>query len=173
MKIEQSLGRPSKLGIEPRETVCGLYGGYFYNHSLGEGLECWKVVRDAVDKDPNMGESIPIVLKRACTEFEMVVGPSDKWTVTPEQVVLETLVNKWFVRDVVHRSQPTHAIANVHRKWIEWAYANGDLTYKEFTNGFPIYRPVVTYHHLIDEDEQTREEALKKFGRKGYYGYSV
>jgi len=165
MTIEQSLGRPSKLGIETRPIVCGLYGGYFYNHSLELGLECFKVVREAVNNHPDMGSDVPIILKRACTEYEMACGPSDKWVITKEQAHLETLVNKWFIRDSLLRTQSPHAIAYVHRTWIEYAYTNGDMTYLEFTGGQPVYRPVITYHHLINENEETRKEWLKRYGR--------
>ena len=44
LQLQMRMGRPSKCGIEVRESVNGLYGGYFYNHSLEEGLECYSAV---------------------------------------------------------------------------------------------------------------------------------
>jgi len=153
LDLQKHLGRPSKCGIETRPYVNGLYGGYFYNHSLEEGLECYKIVREKVDETPHLGKDTSVILKRACTEFEKKMGDSSKWVITPKQIYIETLVNKWFVRNDVYREQPQHAIANVHKKWIEWAYANGDETYKHFTNGKPLYVPVKTYHHLVDASD--------------------
>ncbi len=148
VELEKRMGRPSKCGIEIRDTVFGLYGGYFYNWGLDKGLECYGAVRAEVDADPELGKDVPVILKRACTEFELLCGPSDKWKINEKQVELEGLIDRSFVRDIKHRSQPDHAIANVHRKWIEWAYMCADPTYLEYTNGVPLYPPVVTYHNV-------------------------
>jgi len=173
MDLQKRLERPAKCGIEIRPYVNGLYGGYFYNHSLEQGLECYQVVRDAVDGTQHLGKDISVILKRGCTEFEKKMGDSSKWTISPKQIYIETLVNKWFIRDNVFREQPQHALCNVHRKWIEWAYANDDETYKNFTNGKPLYKPVKTYHHLVDVSKEEREAALKEFGRQYHYPYDL
>ena len=173
LDLQKYLNLPSKCGMEVRPYVNGLYGGYFYNHSLEQGIECYKTVREKVNETPNLGESTPVILKRACTEFEMRLGDSSKWVVTPHQLRIETTVNKWFVRNDVTRQQPPHAISNVHRKWIEYAYMNGDETYKLFTDGKPLYKPVETYHHLADKPKRTRDAAFKKFGRKLLFPYDL
>jgi hypothetical protein len=160
--LQQRMGRPSKCGIEVRDTVNGLYGGYFYNHSLGEGLECYEAVRAAIDVEPELGPDVFVILKRACTEFELSCGPSDEWKVTPEQAQIEALVNKWFVRDIMQRTQPSHAIATVHRRWIEWAYQCGDQTYLEYTNGVPIFPKVISYHHLAEKPPEEKEEIFNR-----------
>lgn len=153
LEIQKKLGRPAKCGIETRDTVHGLYGGYFYNRGLEEGLECYAAVREAVDADKHMGADVPVILKRGCTEFEHAIGPSDKWEITEEQIAIEKKVNETFVRDVVDRKQPDHVIAHIHRSWIEFAWKYGDPTYAEFTGGKPIAPPYVTYHHLLDKQE--------------------
>jgi hypothetical protein len=144
--LQQQLNLPSKCGIETRPSVHGLYGGYFYNWGIEAGKECWQTVRDAVTEDPVLGEDVAVILKRACTEYEMACGPSDQWEVTPEQEEIEALVNRLLVRDPMTQQQPEHLWAHVQRKWIEWAYANGDPTYAAFTDGKPLYPPYVTYH---------------------------
>jgi len=106
LNLQLRMGRPSKCGIEVRPTVNGLYGGYFYNHGIEAGLECYEAVRAEIDTDPLLGPDTPVILKRACTEFELYCGPSDEWVVNPEHAQIEQLVNKWFVRDIVQRSQP-------------------------------------------------------------------
>ena len=164
LHLQHRMGRPSKCGIEVRDTVCGHYGGYFYNHSLEEGLECYEAVRAEVDAEPELGSDISVILKRACTEFELYAGPSDEWEVSPEQAGIEALVNKWFVRDIVQRTQPPHALATVHRRWIEWAYQNADMTYLEYTGGnkAAIFRPSLTYHHLAEKSPEEKKEIFER-----------
>ena len=173
LDLQKFLALPSKCGIEVRNYVNGLYGGYFYNHSLELGLENYKLVREKVNETPHLGEDTSVILKRACTEFEMRLGDSSEWKVTPKQLQIETTVNKWFVRNNVVREQPAHAIANVHRKWIEYAYSNGDETYKHFTGGKPLYKAVKTYHHLAEKSGKTLATALKKFERKQHFPYDL
>jgi hypothetical protein len=147
-KLQKEMDRPCKCGIEVRDTVHGLYGGYFYNKGLAEGLERYQEVRKAVDDYILLGPDVPVFLKRGCTEFELACGPSDQWQTTPEQLKIEDMVNRYLSKDDMVRTQPDHVIWHLHRKWIEWAYAHGDSTYAEFTDGKPLYPPVVTYHHL-------------------------
>jgi len=173
MHLQMRLDKPSKCGIEIRPYVHGLYGGYFYNHSLQEGVECYKTIRAEVDQTPHLGEGVDVILKRACTEYEKKVGDSSKWEVTDRQLSIETMINKWFVRDNVFRTQPQYVISRVHKKWIEFAYANGDPTYMEFTGGKPLFRPPTTYHHLADSSEEERKEAFEKFDRKCLFSYDL
>lgn len=173
LDFQRHLNLPSKCGIEVRDYVNGLYGGYFYNHSLEQALECYKTVRAGVNKTPHLGEDVSVIVKRACTEFEMRLGDSSKWKITPRQLSIETVVNKWFVRNDVQRLQPPHAISNVHRKWIEYAYSNGDSTYTHFTDGKPLYKPVKTYHYLVNKPKRTREVAFKKYARQLLFPYDL
>lgn len=161
LDLQKRLGLPSKCGIEIRMETMGLYGGYWYCWGIDQGLDRYEIVREAIDKEPGLGPDVPVVLKRACTEFEMVAGPSDKWEVTEEQEHLEALVNRWLVRDIKHRTQPDHAIATVHRKWIEWAYMAGDLTFLEYTNGVPVHPATVTFHHMAEERKQEKDTGEK------------
>lgn len=173
LDLQKALGHPSKCGIEVRPYVHGLYGGYFYNHSLEQGLECYKTVRKMVDETPHLGKEVSVILKRGCTEYEKRLGDSTKWEVTKDQLSIETIVNKWFVRNDVVREQPAHAIATVHRAWIEFAYQNADPTYIHFTGGKPLYEPVKTYHHLAEATEDERKKAFAEFEVKHRLGYDL
>jgi hypothetical protein len=161
--LQQNLGRPSKCGTETeRENTSKLYGGYWYNHSLEEGQECYEAVVKAIteieafqrvvlgcpikvrfNKDPLP----PIILKRGCTEFEQHVGPSDKWQVSEEQAEKEEIYNGIFVDERIHPAQPDHVLAHVLKGWIHNAYKVGDESYKLFTNGNELFAQLVTYHH--------------------------
>jgi hypothetical protein len=159
--IQKQLNRPSKCGIEVRETVHGLYGGYFYNHSRDEGLECYRVVRAAVDAEPLLGPDTKVLLKRACTEFEMKVGPSDEWEITDEQRHIEALIDRWVVQDPMVQEQPDYLVNRIHRRWIEFAFAAGDETYAHFTDGKPVHPDYVTYHHLAEESKDDKPKKKK------------
>lgn len=145
-ELETELGLPSKCGIEVRDEVHGLYGGYFYNQGLDAGQECYEKVRAAIDKDAYLGPKVKVILKRACTEMEHAVGPSDQWTVTEEQKVVEDLINEWITIADDQMEAPEAVVWRVKRKWIDFAYANGDETYLKFTGGKPITPSYVTYH---------------------------
>lgn len=152
--LQKRLGRASKCGIELRPYVFGNYGGYFYNRGLKEGIERFKEVRTAVDADPVLGPAVKVILKRACTEMEHNVGPSDKWELTPEQIEVEKVITSSMNCDLVKRRQSEMSVKYVHSKWIEHAYSIGDETVFEYLDSEkPMYKPLVTYHHLADEKE--------------------
>lgn len=151
LALQQHLGLPAKCGIELRDSVGGLYGGYFYNRGLELGGQCYQFVRGQVNNWKGLGPEVEVFLKRACTEYELTCGPSDQWIITQEQLEVEGLINQWVVRDNALRTQPPHVLASIHQRWIEWAYAHGDETYRLFTNGEPIYRPYVQYQKLTLE----------------------
>jgi hypothetical protein len=156
--LQQRLNKPSKCGIEVRPSVHGLYGGYWYTGSLQEGLERYKEVRSAVDADDLLGPDVPVFLKRACTEFEHLVGDSRKWQISEYQLALEQLVDRYVSKDDTRRDQPEHLVWHVHRRWIEWAYAAGDKTVFEFTDGQPLYPDYVKYEHLADKPPEEIEQ---------------
>ena len=151
-KLERRLNVPSKCGIETRPSVFGLYGGYFYNRGLENGLAKYKQVREAVNE--TLGEQIPVILKRGCTEMEHGVGPSNEWDVTEEQIRIEKMVVDRFVTDAQIIQQSEHAVDHVHQTWIEKAYQWGDPTVFEYLDE-PLYPDYVTYHHLAEEDNAT------------------
>ena len=166
--IQHRLQRPGKCGIEVRDTVHGLYGGYFYNESLEAGRECYETVRKEVDEEELLGPDVVVLLKRGCTEYEMEHGDSKDWKVEPDQERIEALVDKLIVSSTNFSPQPNHLVTKVHRKWIEFAYAAGDETYKHFTNGKPLYPPYRTYHDALVEgvDEIPEEKPARKVAKK-------
>jgi len=155
-EMQKQLDRPAKAGIETRPSVPGLYGGYFYNRSLEAGMACYEIVKAAmlenrvlaplVDEVDEYGKTTRIILKRGCTELEHLLGDSSKWEITPEQEFIEALVINYLVDENVSVTQPDHFIWNVKRRWIEFAWKNGDPTYALYTGGKPLYPPYVTYH---------------------------
>lgn len=157
MSLQQRLNRPSKCGIERRDSVHALYGGYFYNVGLMEGLECYELVREQVSKDPALGPDIEVFLKRACTEYEHALGDSDTWEITQDQMHIEALVERYVEVDNREIRQPEKLVHRVHRLWIEYAYGRGDETYQEFTGGKPLYPKYKQYQHWLPVYKQGGE----------------
>ena len=102
-----------------------------------------KPLLDELDAD---GKTTRLLLKRACTEFEHACGRSDEWEVTDGQNAIEDMVENYVVPDNMTVRQPEHLVWNIKRRWIEWAWKNGDPTYALYTSGKPLYPEYVTYH---------------------------
>lgn len=147
-ELQRTMGVPCKCGVEPRVTVDGLYGGYFYCKGKEEGLERYKEVRTLINK--HLSKSTTVILKRYCTEFEIgpkALGPSNELPdITEDELWLEKYIMDHFPSVGFGTPQPDHITASVMQEWIHWAYKNGDPTYSEFTDGSPLFKPVVTYH---------------------------
>ena len=160
--LQKTLDLPSKCGIEKRETVCGLYGGYFYNDRLEEGRACYRIIRSAIDTV--ISPDVAVILKRGCSEFELEgkFGDSDKWEVSDDQKKLELILSDLMDDNVVKMPQPDHLKDSIFRTWIHWAYASGDLTYLKYTDGKPLFGPYKTYHEVDDGKEKRRKRSSKK-----------
>jgi len=171
------LGRPGKCGTEiERVNTDRLYGAYFYNNSVDEGLECYDIVRKAVDRGKvyegtilgapvkvKFSEPFPnVILKRACTEFEQACGPSDRWMFDDDQIETERIVQNSFCMDIVGNRQSDIQLARVFYYWIHKAFQVGDQKYRMFTNQNRMYPPPVTYH---DMDEAKLKE-IRENGKK-------
>jgi len=154
-QLQIRLDHPSKCGIEIRPAVFGNYGGYFYNRSLDEGLECYKRVRRAVSRDRKLGKNIPVFLKRACTEMEHAIGPSNQWQIMPGQIEFEQQIQYHFA-DVPVLEQADDAKEYVRMTWLDRAYDIGDETVLEYNDGMPLYPAYVTYHHLAEQKHVSR-----------------
>jgi hypothetical protein len=151
-EYQRESGIPCKCGMEKRETVYGLYGGYFYNQGKEEGLERYKEVREAVDE--YLSPETPVILKRYCTEYEIGGTPSDETPeCTKEELDMERDISYLVPPSGPGTNQPDHQVINVMRRWIHYAYSNGDETYKLFTDDSPLFKPYVTYH---EEEEKEK-----------------
>lgn len=160
----KELDLPSKCGVEgQRENSNKLYGAYFYNISLAEGRACYAKVKKVIEEaKPREGlilncpvtvqwqPDMPVILKRACTEFEQHCGPSDKWTWDETQEEQEQIFTDAFALKSESYSQNEYMIGALMTQWIHRAYQWGDETYKKFTNGNILFSPVVTFHDKPD-----------------------
>jgi len=141
-ELQVAMNRPSKCGIEVRQTVGALYGGYFYNETYEAGLACLKDVKEAVHG--TIGKHVNVFLKRACTEFEHKFGDSRNWSVSEEQKFLESRLENLFLDPAKSHEQGIEIKRHVMAGWVRFAFAAGDKTVGEFLNQ-PLYPPYVKY----------------------------
>lgn len=171
-EVQKRLEMPCKCGIETRESVNGLYGGYFYNKSLEAGQQCYETVKQAMagneflspllDEVDENGRTTRIILKRACTEYEHLITDSSTWKITPAQEFIEDLIERYVVNDNLKLSQPEHIVWHIMRGWIDYAWKHGDETYARYTGGKPLFPAYVTYHQpeLIKEVSDVDENRI-------------
>ena len=146
-ELQKRMGYASKSGIEVRNYVHGLYGVYWYTNSLEEGQDRWKEVKDVIHKE--ISPDIEVVLKRACTEFEMTFGPSTQWAVIDEQLEFEELVYEMIVNvGKNEHPQTPEIIAHVQQRWVDWAYSNGDPTCFKYARPEELGVQTVKFHDL-------------------------
>jgi len=148
---------PCKLGIEVRDTVGALYGAYHYFRGKEAGQEGYREIRKLVDE--HLSKNTLVLLKRYCTEFEIDDRkghkPSDKTPdITSKELEWEQWVESCFAEHDGGSSHqyPEDLIASVMKRWIHFAYSNGDQTYKEFTDGGTLFPAYITYHEEVEEN---------------------
>jgi len=145
-ELQRKLKFDSKCGIELRDYTPKFYGGYFYTNSLDAGRARWREVKDAVSEyiSPEVGNGV--ILKRGCTEYEMVHGPSVAWTVSPKQEKLLEIIESFVDVKRGHGEQSLMLQRNVHLKWLLWAHSIGDMTYVDYNGGQKLFPDYVKYH---------------------------
>ena len=144
VKMQEDEEVACKCGMELREHVHGLWGAYFYTRSLEEGKKRYKQVRRLVDI--HLSNDVPVYLKRGCTDMEDYYGDSDKQQITETSLHWENLISDAFDHTFIKKVQTEGEIHDLHQRWVEYAYAYGDPTYKLFTNGKRLFPKYVTYH---------------------------
>lgn len=120
--VMEGMDYPSKCGIEKREAVDALYGGYWYCDGLKEGLERLNQVKFAL-----LGTGMEIFLKRGCTEYEAEFGPSDAWEIKEGQVAIEEEVSRRLRVDNFKFPQEPHEIKSIMEGWEAYATELGPV----------------------------------------------
>jgi len=143
-ELQKRMNRPSKCGIDRRLYTHGLYAGFLYCDGFDHGKETYAAAISSIAGEISSGT--PVTLKKGCTEFEMRHGPSLEWSVTEEQLRIETVLDKVFISNPRRNTASESLIRHIHMEWIKWAYAWGDSTYRELTNGKDLYPELTTYH---------------------------
>lgn len=149
-KLQRELatqGIPCKCGAEMRDYTPKFFGAYFYTNSLDEGRDRHAQVVDLLKENKFSQETIDhAILKRGCTEFEMIKGPSPFWHITDEELELLELVEAHI--DMPRGNGEQHAMVKHHvkMKWVLWAHMNKDMSYLPYNNNVPLFPDYVSYH---------------------------
>ena len=81
--------------------------------------------------DNNLGEDVEVFLKRACTEFEIALGDSDKWEMIDRQDEVEEEARKVIYYEP-ERSLQDVVDTHTYQNWNEWAAKTiAPITYHE------------------------------------------
>jgi hypothetical protein len=123
------LGWPCKVGADKRAYTSHLWGAYFYCRGIDEGRARQKIIKDwAVE---NLGDDVKVILKRACTEFEISLGPSDKWEKLDQQDEVEKESEDVIDYDVL-RIGADVIDTHVYQIWNVWeSQTRSPVTYHE------------------------------------------
>ncbi len=131
----------SKWGIDLDNPYSqNVYAGYFYTAGLDMARTIYKIVRDEVDRDPKLGSDVAMSIKRGCSEYEAMLGPSDRYQFASEMAELEAHLKSRF-RVTRGERRPELPLA----RWIDVAYRIGDDTYLDFTGGKRLRAKSVSY----------------------------
>lgn len=131
----------SKWGVDLENPYSqNVYAGYFYVAGLEMARATYRVVRAALDEHPGLGPGISMSIKRGCSEYEAVLGPSDRYEFAPELAELEDYLRSRFRSN---KSSELPPVPMAH--WIDTAFRIGDETYLDFTNGNRLRPKTVAY----------------------------
>jgi len=108
-----------------------VYAGYFYVDSVDMAHAAAKVAREAFARDAKIGADIPMTIKRGCSEYEALLGPSDQYKFTPEMAAMEASLKGHFQKPPAGSFDRARVLAH----WIDVAFRTGDETYLDFTGG--------------------------------------
>lgn len=140
-QIAKRIACRSKWGLDfynPHSQ--NIYAGYFYTRGLDAARALYKVVDEKFCADPKLGGDVRLTIKRGCSQYEAVLGPSDRYQFTPEMAELETYLKSRY------RERERPDLLNVQlAHWIDFAFRIGDDTYLDFTGGKRLRPATMTY----------------------------
>lgn len=87
-------------------------------------------IRAAFEADPRIGPEVALTINRGCSEYEALLGPSDRYAFNPETAELERSLKARF-RQPRRDDRQQDVLAH----WIDVAFRQGDDTYLDFTGG--------------------------------------
>ena len=157
-EIMVKMQHPGKIGMDLRNYTYGAWAGFFYNESLEQGREIYKIARELIP------DEIPVILKRGCTEMERMV-PSPLWdNVSKEEVEFEERLNDIFSFDELNFSQADWLQSEIKERWIEYAIQIGDPTAREMAEKYsddPNIWEKLTVNSITYHDSDPREDLRK------------
>ena len=151
MQLEQQ--KEAKCGIELRDYTPKHYGAYWYTSSIDAGMERYhEVVKDVTRLFGKKYAEKNILLKRACTEYEMVKGPSAFWFNTLEEDRTLDIIDAYVCVPRNNVDQPEMIKNHIRLRQALWAHANGDMSYVPYNGGHKFFPGYMTYHDKNIDD---------------------
>jgi len=140
-----------KCGIEKR-AYTGKLGGYtaYWYAPMIQGLAGARILWHKISHD---FPDFEVILKRGCTEYEVMYNPSDSWDQLAKERqwdFKEGLLDTLFEPDPttlrIEMSTPKMIEVFTQKQWIEWAFEHNDSTYLKYTSG-PFKREILNYQN--------------------------
>lgn len=144
--LQRRMDYPSKCGMEMRDYTPKFWGAYWYTNSLEEGRERYTEVKEALRKHVSDYAAEHCILKRSCTEFEMVKGPSPYWHITDDEYRFLEYIEAFIDTYDSNAEQAEMVKRHCHLKWVLWAHMNNDMSYLKYNDGKKLFPGYVTYH---------------------------
>jgi len=146
-----------KCGIDERWYTDTPYDAFFYCDGLEMGIERYKQVKSLLRDHFSFAPDLPVILKRACTEFERAYGPTNGefWQepMPLKHIDLQRRLEDVYASTLLEVRQPEWLVNKVYRRWIKFANTHGDKTWLNYYAGESDFlsAKATTYHHLADE----------------------
>jgi hypothetical protein len=83
-------------------------------------------LRRRVDADPKLGASVPVTVKRGCTNYELKCGPSDAYSFDPRLEVVEAYLAARFVGPEAAPKSMSKAMRNQARLLARLIHGNAE-----------------------------------------------
>ena len=139
----------------PYQSKCGVdfynphsrdvYAGFLYLEGLEAARQAYHQLREVVDQNAELGNSVRMTIKRGCSEMEAACGPSDQWQFQDGLPEIEAALQARYKPDqtapVPYRLRRMASMV----QWMQTAYSIGDDTYLAYTGGKPLHKPTVSY----------------------------
>ena len=145
--IAETSGHTTKSGAEvDTPTNQQLYGTYLYFIGLDQARQAFKGIRDGIDRHEQLGPAVKMTIKRGCSNYERNCGPSDQYAFDPRLEAVEAYLHQRFASERPPRRMKKKMLDALRLlRMVEIAYRIGDETYKDFTDGKPVYPELVNY----------------------------
>jgi hypothetical protein len=143
--LQTQLPFPCKCGIELRDYTPKFYGGYHYADSYDEGMEQHRIVKKYVKEHISKEVADNVILKRGCTEYEMIKGPSPAWHMNKQEERLLEILEHYVYEPTSNGQQAVEIKNHTFLRWILWAHMNGDFSYLPWNDGEKLFPDYVRY----------------------------
>lgn len=135
-----------KCGIELRDYTPKHYGAYHYGNSLEDGRFQYEQVVQLAKKHLSEETVAGILLKRGCTEYEMIKGPSSHWHVTDREQHIIEMVEAYVDIPFSVTNQAEFIKTHVMMRWLLYAHMIGDFSYMPYNGDQKLFPGYQVYH---------------------------